>query len=98
MEQTEDCMDKIREIIMFNDKTFYPLFYDIVYNDFIDRVKNRLEITNNEFYEITDDMGKNLFPYLPVYMIVNIIENHGWGYCNLKGDGILWYKKISKDE
>ena len=99
MEQTEDCMEKIREIMRLDHKTLYSLFYDIIYNDFIDRVKNRMEIPNNEFYKIIYDMHENLFHYLPFYMIEESIKDHGWKYyCDSVVVGGSWYKKISKDE
>lgn len=92
------AMEKIREIIMFNDKDFYPLFYDIVYNNFIDRMENKQEITSNEFYEIINDMGKQLFPYLPSFLIKNIIVNHGWSYECETIDGVFksGYKLINQ--
>lgn len=95
--ETRDYMEEIRRIIMFNDKDFYPLFYDIVYNNFIDRVKNRLKLTTNEFYEIVEDMAKKLFPYLPVFMIETIIENHGWKYdCEIVGEKFWGGYKLVK--
>lgn len=97
MEQKRDYMKEIREIIMFNHKDFDPLFYDIVYNNFIDRVKDKRELTTDEYHKIIEEMAKTLFPYLPVSMIEHIIEEHGWKYsCPSVGENLRsLYKKIS---
>lgn len=63
-------------------------YFDVVYDKFMEKVKDRNKLTPEEYHEINREIGKQ-FPDVAWYVIEAIISRHGWGLW-YEGDGDMW--------
>lgn len=63
-------------------------YYDVVYDKFMDKVKDRHKMELKEWHEITGGIFEQ-FPDVKPYVINAIIQRHGWELW-YEGDGDMY--------